>query len=189
MDQRFYDLMEANPVIAAVKDMEGLAACCEREEIKIVFVLFGDICNISSIVKRIKDAGKTSMVHIDLITGLSGKEVAVDFIKENTRADGIISTKPALIKRARELSLYTTLRVFVLDSMAFENIEKQMSVARPDVIEILPGLMPKVIKRVCKLVRVPVIAGGLISDKEDVMAALSAGAISVSTTNPKVWLM
>ncbi|MCB7320505.1 glycerol-3-phosphate responsive antiterminator [Lacrimispora sp. 210928-DFI.3.58] len=189
MDQRFYDLMEANPVIAAVKDMEGLAACCEREEIKIVFVLFGDICNISSIVKRIKDAGKISMVHIDLITGLSGKEVAVDFIKENTRADGIISTKPALIKRARELSLYTTLRVFVLDSMAFENIEKQMSVARPDVIEILPGLMPKVIKRVCKLVRVPVIAGGLISDKEDVMAALSAGAISVSTTNPKVWLM
>ena len=37
------------------------------------------------------------------------------------------STKPALIKRARELSLYTTLRVFVLDSMAFD-IEKQMSV-------------------------------------------------------------
>ena len=94
-----------------------------------------------------------------------------------------------MIKRARELSLYTTLRVFVLDSMAFENIEKQMSVARPDIIEILPGLMPKVIRRVCRLVKVPVIAGGLISDKEDVMAALSAGAISVSTTNQKVWLM
>lgn len=129
------------------------------------------------------------MVHIDLITGLSSKEVAVDFIRNNTSADGIISTKPALIKRARELSLYTTLRVFVLDSMAFENIEKQMSVARPDIIEILPGLMPKVIRRVCRLVKVPVIAGGLISDKEDVMAALSAGAISVSTTNQKVWLM
>jgi glycerol uptake operon antiterminator len=128
-------------------------------------------------------------VHIDLITGLSSKEVAVDFIRNNTSADGIISTKPALIKRARELSLYTTLRVFVLDSMAFENIEKQMSVARPDIIEILPGLMPKVIRRVCRLVKVPVIAGGLISDKEDVMAALSAGAISVSTTNQKVWLM
>ena len=44
--------------------------------------------------------------------------------------------------------------------MAFENIEKQMSVARPDIIEILPGLMPKVIRRVCRLVKVPVIAGG-----------------------------
>ena len=148
-----------------------------------------DSCNISAIVGQIKESDKVAMVHIDLITGLSSKEVAVDFIRNNTSADGIISTKPALIKRARELSLYTTLRVFVLDSMAFENIEKQMSVARPDIIEILPGLMPKVIRRVCRLVKVPVIAGGLISDKEDVMAALSAGAISVSTTNQKVWLM
>ena len=175
MDQKFYDLIESNPVIAAVKDIDGLNACCAREEIKVVFILFGDICNIGTIVSQIKQADKVAMVHVDLITGLSGKEVAVDFIKNNTLADGIISTKPALIKRARELSLYTTLRVFVLDSMAFENIE--------------PGLMPKVIRRVCRLVRVPVIAGGLISDKEDVMAALSAGAISVSTTNPKVWLM
>lgn len=189
MDQKFYDLIEANPVIAAVKDLDGLGACCEREEIKVVFILFGDICNIGEIVKQIKDADKIAMVHIDLVTGLGGKEIAVDFIKKHTDADGIISTKPSMIKRARELSLHTTLRVFVLDSMAFENIEKQMSVARPDVIEILPGLMPKVIRRVCKLVKVPVIAGGLISDKEDVMSALSAGAISVSTTNPKVWLM
>lgn len=189
MDQKLYDLIEANPVIAAVKDMEGLKDCCGREEIKVVFILFGDICNISSIVKQIKEADKLAMVHIDLITGLSSKEIAVDFIRNHTSADGIISTKPALIKRARELALYTTLRVFVLDSMAFENIEKQMSVARPDIIEILPGLMPKVIRRVCRLVKVPVIAGGLISEKEDVLAALSAGAISVSTTNPKVWLM
>lgn len=189
MDQKFYDLIEANPVIAAVKDVDGLNACCSREEIKVVFILFGDICNIGEIVKQIKEADKIAMVHIDLVAGLGGKEIAVDFVKNHTEADGIISTKPSMIKRARELSLYTTLRVFVLDSMAFENIEKQMSVARPDIIEILPGLMPKVIRRVCKLVKVPVIAGGLISDKEDVMSALSAGAISVSTTNPNVWLM
>lgn len=189
MDQNFYDLLESNPVIAAVKDFEGIKACCVREEIKVVFILFGDICNISAIVKEVKDAGKIAMVHMDLITGLSGKEIGVDFIKNNSKADGVISTKPALVKRARELSMYTTLRIFVLDSMAFENIEKQMAVARPDTLEILPGLMPKVIKRVCRMVRIPVIAGGLISDKEDVVAALSAGAISVSSTNPKVWLM
>lgn len=189
MEQKFYDLIEANPVIAAVKDMEGLSVCCDREEIRVVFVLFGDICNIGDIVRQIQEAGKLAMVHIDLITGLSAKEIAVDFIREQTKAEGIISTRPTMIRRARELGLHTTLRVFMLDSMAFENIEKQMGIARPDMLEILPGLMPKVISRVCKLVRVPVIAGGLISDKEDVMAALSAGAISVSTTNPKVWLM
>ena len=189
MDKKFYDLLEANPVIAGIKDMDGLHACCPVEEIKVVFILFGDICNISNIVKQVKDAKKIAMVHRDLITGLSSKDVAVDYIKENTLADGIISTRSALIKRANELSMYTTLRVFVLDSMAFDNIKHQMAIAKPDIIEILPGLMPKVISMVCRLVKVPVIAGGLISQKEDVVAALSAGAISVSTTNPKVWLM
>ena len=187
MERKFYDYLDANPVIAAVKDMDGVRKCCGQEEIKIVFILFGDVCSICRIVEELKAHGKVAMVHMDLVSGLSGKEVAVDFIKKNTRADGIISTKPALIKRARELELYTTLRVFVLDSMAFENIEKQMGLARSDSIEILPGLMPKVIRRVSKLVKVPVIAGGLISEKEDVMAALSAGAISVSSTNPAVW--
>lgn len=189
MEQKLYDLMEENPVIAAVKDLNGLKSCCANEEIKIVFLLFGDICNIRNLVKEVKDAGKAAMVHMDLITGLSGKEVAVDFIRTHTEADGIISTKPALIKRARELSLATTLRVFVLDSMAFENIEKQVGIARPDMIEILPGLMPKVIRRVSRMLKIPVIAGGLISEKEDVVAALAAGALSVSTTNPDVWVM
>lgn len=155
MEMKFYDYLDANPVIAAVKDMDGVKKCCEREEIKIVFILFGDVCSICRIVEELKAHGKVAMVHMDLVSGLSGKEVAVDFIKKNTRADGIISTKPALIKRARELDLYTTLRVFVLDSMAFENIEKQMGLARPDSIEILPGLMPKVIRRVARLVKVP----------------------------------
>lgn len=189
MEQRLYDLIEANPVIAAVKDMEGLEACCQVVDIKVVFILFGDICSIDDIVKRIKQADKIAMVHIDLIAGLNGKEIAVDFIKLHTQADGIISTRPMMIKRAKELSLYSTLRVFVLDSMALGNIEKQMSMTRPDIIEILPGLMPKVISRVCRLVKIPVIAGGMISEKEDVMAALAAGAISVSTTNREVWQM
>lgn len=73
--------------------------------------------------------------------------------------------------------------------MAFENIQKQMGIARPDMIEILPGLMPKIIRRISRLVKVPVIAGGLISEKEDVVAALAAGATAVSTTNPSVWEM
>lgn len=39
MDQRFYDMLEANPVIAAVKDEEGLEKCCGLEEIKVVFMM------------------------------------------------------------------------------------------------------------------------------------------------------
>ena len=64
------------------------------------------------------------MVHVDLISGLSSKEIVVDFIRKNTEADGIISTKAALIKRGKELKMFTVLRYFLLDSMAYENIRQ-----------------------------------------------------------------
>ena len=93
---------------------------------------------------------RDAMVHIDLINGLSGKAIAVDFIQKFTRADGIITTKPALIKRARELELSTTLRFFVIDSMAYSSIEKQLRSVKPDYIEILPALMPQVVSHICR---------------------------------------
>lgn len=188
MNKRFAEEVEECPVIAAVKDMSGLRRCMESES-KIIFVLFGDICNIREIVKTMKDGGKTVIVHVDLINGLSSKEVSVDFIKNHTEADGIISTKLTLIKRAKELGLFTVFRFFVIDSLAFENIKKQGEAARPDFIEILPGVMPKVIRRILSITSVPIIAGGLINDKDDVMEALSAGAVSISTTNQEVWFM
>ena len=58
---------------------------------------------------------------------------------------------------------------------------------KPDFLEILPGTMPKIIRLLCSRVKTPVIASGLISDKEDVMAALSGGAVAVSSTNQVVW--
>ncbi len=189
MDGRYYEAIESNPVVAAVKDMEGLERCCEQEEVRVVFILFGDICSIGEIVEKVKDTGRLAMVHVDLVTGLGGKEVAVDYIRRFTAADGIITTKPALIRRGKELSLCTVLRYFLIDSMALENIRNQQRMVRPDFIEVLPGLMPKVIRKICRTSRVPIIAGGLITDKEDVMAALSAGAIAVSTTNQDVWRM
>ena len=44
-------------------------------------------------------------------------------------------------------------------------------------------------KRVCRISQIPVIAGGLVSDKEDVMSLLQAGVVSVSSTNKEIWFM
>ena len=73
--------------------------------------------------------------------------------------------------------------------MAYENIEKQVKSARPDVIEVLPALMPRVVKKICGLTQTPVIAGGLVTDKEDVMSLLQAGVVSVSSTNQEIWFL
>ena len=186
--RKFRVILEDCPVIAAVKDETGLKECLYSES-QIIFLLFGDICSVGRYVEIAKSAGKMVFVHMDLINGLGNKEVAVDFIREHTGVDGIISTKPQLVKRAKELGLFGILRIFVIDSMAFGNIEKQCASLVPDAVEILPGLMPKIIKKLCSTVNVPIIAGGLISDKEDVMKALTAGAVAISVTNQRVWFM
>ncbi len=178
--------IEANPIIMAVKDREGVARAKEMDS-KVVFVLFGNLCNIAEIVRDLQEAGKIVIVHVDLIAGLGTKEVAVDFLKEQTGLDGIISTRPALVKRGKELGLFTILRFFMLDSMALESLKKQERTIEPDMIEMLPGVMPRITRRLTDTLQVPLICGGLISDKEDIVNALQAGAVAVSSTNPAIW--
>lgn len=182
------DLLADSPVIASVKDDVGLNAAV-ASDVSVVFLLYGDVLTVRDLVQRVHDAGKAVFVHIDLIEGLASREVSVDFIAKNTVADGILSTKVALTSRAKKLGLVSIQRFFLLDSMAISNIEKHLSPDCSDLIEILPGLMPKIIRRVCGVSGKPVITGGLITDKEDVTNALSAGAVAVSTTNPNVWNM
>ena len=179
------DMLADAPVVAAVKDDAGLEqslACGAR----VVFVLYGTVVSIPGIVARIAQAGKAPMVHIDLIDGLAARDVAVDYIAQNTQAAGILSTKPAPLRRARELGLVAIRRFFLLDSMALANLQKQLDGAA-DLVEVLPGAMPKVLCTIAATCPMPLIAGGLIADKEDVVNALAAGALAISSTNPAVW--
>lgn len=182
------ELLADGPVIAAVKDDAGLEAAL-KSDVSLLFLLYGDILTIDSMVAKVHSAGKKAFVHLDLVDGLSAREVAADFIAIHTAADGVISTKPALTRRARELGLVAIQRVFLLDSMALKNVDRHFSQESADLVEVLPGLMPKIIRRLCQSTGKPIIAGGLISDKEDVTGALSAGAVAVSSTNPAVWDM
>ena len=182
------ELLETSPVIAAVKDENGLHKCFESD-CQMVFVLYGNIINIGGIVRQIKEHGKYAIVHADLAQGLSSKEIAVDFLKQNTFADGIISTKPLLVKRAVELGLIGVQRTFIIDSLAMSTMKKQIDTFHPDVVEVMPGVMPKVLKEIRAYTNIPIIAGRLISDKKDIIAAFSAGADAISTTKEELWFM
>ena len=47
--------------------------------------------------------------------------------------------------------------------------------------------MPSIVKQLTGYCSVPIIAGGLLTTEMDIRAALQAGAIAVSTTNPDLW--
>ena len=168
------------PVIAALKSDQGLEKAL-RSDCTTVFFLYGTILNIASLAQRAKDAGKLVFIHADLLEGLTAKDICA----ENTVADGIISTRPNIIRHAKELGLLTIQRFFLLDSLSFDNVLRQSSNA--DAIDLLPGTQPRVIERLSHKVRQPMIASGLLTDKQDVVAALSAGAQAVSTTCVELW--
>ena len=172
--------LNENPVIAAVAEPERLPAAL-ASDCGVVFLLSGDILSIGALVDAVKNAGKAAMVHLELIEGLSGKEIAVDAIHALTRA--------AQIKRARQLGLATIQRGFLLDSRSVRSLQAQAAQGKPDYVEILPGVIPRVIAELAHGMNTPLIAGGLIKTKEEVVAALGAGAVAVSTTAESVWAL
>ena len=115
------------PVIAAVKDEAGLQAALQSE-CEVIFLLFGTVLSVAGLVEQVRAAGKLAIVHIDLVDGLSQREVAVDGLARMCAPDGIISTKPTLVRRARHLGMLTVQRAFILDSLALSNLPAQLGV-------------------------------------------------------------
>ena len=86
------------PVIAAVKTDESLTAAL-ASPCSTVFLLASTLLTVDGLVRRIHEAGKLAVVHIDLVDGLSSREIAVDSLIALCSPDGIISTRPTLIRR------------------------------------------------------------------------------------------
>ena len=152
----FVEAMQDAPVIAAVKNDEGLDRALSSG-CTVVFLLYGTILNIGELVRRVKEAGKLAFIHIDLIEGMSARDISAEYIASRTEADGVISTHPNLIRRARELGLLTIQRFFMLDSLSFANVLRQSSNA--DVVDVLPGAIPSVISHLVREVRQRAAAG------------------------------
>lgn len=181
----FKKILEDNPIVAAVKDMEQLDKALEKD-VDVIFVLFGNILDIIDISKKIDEKNKVGILHVDLVDGLSNREIVLQYLKEKTKFHGIISTKAQTVKNAKKLGLIAIQRVFILDSLSFQSTKNHL-IDECDAVEMLPGLLFKVIKELSDKIRKPLIVGGLISDKEDVMEALKSGATCISTTREEIW--
>ena len=75
----------------------------------------------------------------------------------------------------------------MLDSAALEVSLNAVRKVRPDAVEVLPGVVPKLITRVDEALNIPIITGGFIQTAEEVRAGLEAGALSCSTSDPELW--
>jgi glycerol uptake operon antiterminator len=98
-----------------------------------------------------------------------------------------VTTKTALIKKAKERKLFVVQRVFMIDSEVYESVLENKQKLAPDIIEIMPSTLHEVIRSYSELLDIPVITGGLLSTREQVETSLEAGALAVSTSNETLW--
>lgn len=172
-------------VIAAVRDSDVLASV-SLDAIDTVFLLSTNIIELPSKVEEIHYEGKELFVHADFADGIGKDRFGMAFLKE-AGVDGVISTRASVIKAAREIGLKTVQRIFLVDSQSINTAIESTRSSKPDMVEVMPGVVPKVIAEMKSRTDIPIIAGGLVSTADEVAEAISAGAIAVSTSNIELW--
>lgn len=171
------------PAIRQVKDFEK-ALQSKHEWIVFLETRLGKLKNLVQYARR---ANKKVLIHIDLVQGLKADEYGVEFLVHEVKPDGILSTRISVLELVKKHKLLAIQRLFLLDSLSLENNVKSSKRMKVDYIEVLPGRIPEVIKEIYEKTDIPIIAGGLIKTKEDVQAALEAGAVAVSTSSKDLW--
>ena len=174
------------PVIPAIRDISRIDAAVSKKS-RCIFLLTGNILNVKDIVRHVKSADRRIFLHLDLLEGISKNSMGIRYIAQEIKLDGVITTRANLISCAKTEGLFTIQRIFVLDSLAVDNAERSIKNINPDAIEILPAVIPKIIRRICQRVRHPIIAGGLIEDVQEVREALEEGALAISVTKEEIW--
>ena len=183
MNKELIDRLENCPVIAAIRE-DGFEDALNSPS-EVIFLLGCSILTVANLVEKAHEQDKLILVHIDLADGIGKDKAGIEYLT-NCKVDGIISTRSHLIRAAKECGLITVQRFFALDSQGVNSVEEVLHASSPSLIEIMPGIAGKVIKRFAKS-KVPVIAGGLIETKAEVMDALSQGALAVSTGKKDLW--
>jgi glycerol uptake operon antiterminator len=171
------------PAVRSMKDFDKLLKMNYR------YGVFLDlhIGMLKSVYQYAKQHEKKMFLHVDLIHGLKSDEYAAEYICQEIKPYGLISTKTNVITKAKQKGVLAIQRAFIIDSSAMETSVKLVEKANPDYIEVLPGVVPKVIQQLRGKTGKPIFAGGLIETAAEVEEAIAAGASAITTSNVELW--
>lgn len=172
-------------VAAAVRTREDFDLAL-KSKVDVIFLLYSNILTMKTYINKCHEAGKKIFIHMDFAEGIGKDRAGLEFLKE-MNVDGILTTKTNMIRPAKDLGLITVQRFFIVDSHSVDTAVESIRIAKPDVVEIMPGVVSKKIKEFSQRVSMDILAGGLVEFKEDVDAAIEAGATAVSTADRELW--
>lgn len=130
---------------------------------------------------------KPIFIHFDLVKGLSSDKESVEFIAQNVKPAGIITTKGNIIRSAKKYNLITVQRIFLIDSKSLSTAVANVLENDPHAVEIMPAIAPQIINDIRRSIKCPIIVGGLIKTKDEIEHALKCGAEAVSLSKEELW--
>ncbi len=176
---------DENPIIAAVRSYDDFRGALDSS-VSTVFILSCNLTDIDKYTSEAHSKGKKLFVHIDFLDGISKDAAGVSYLATK-KIDGIISTRSSVIKCASDKNIPCVQRFFMVDSRSVDTAIDAMRSSRPDMIEIMPAIAYKTITKIKNSTSIPIIAGGLVEKKDEIFAAISAGASGVSTAAKNLW--
>jgi len=185
--QDLRECFREHPVIASIRNDSDFKYAL-NSKVAALFILHGDIFNLPQIMEECKKYNKLVFLHMDLIKGIGRDREGLIYLAKKELCNGIVTTKNNLIDTAKKQGLIAIQRLFLLDSAALKTGEQILKHNQPDAVEILPGIAaPYFIEHIYKKLLCPVIAGGLISDKNEIEKLFQKGVLAISTSRKELW--
>ncbi|MFD0673342.1 glycerol-3-phosphate responsive antiterminator [Cohnella sp. GCM10027633] len=178
--------IEGQRVLPAVKRMADLEKLLPSPYEYIV-LLGGRLGAVRPAIELAERHRKKVLLHADLIDGLKNDEYAAEFLCQQIRPAGLISTRTSVLEKTKQNGLLSIQRLFLIDSDALDKSVALAAKTRPDFVEMLPGVLPHLVAEVRERTGIPVIAGGLIRTAKERDDALAAGATAITTSRRELW--
>lgn len=172
--------------IAAAIRTERDFSTALKSRVDVVFLLHSNIITVRDSIREIHGAGKKVFVHVDFSEGIGKDRAGIEFLARQG-VDGILTTRTNIVKMAKEAGMIAVQRFFLVDSHSLTTSVESIRLSKPDIIELMPGIVTKKIREFAAVAEMPIIAGGIIETEEEVRAALEAGADLVSTGEVGLW--
>ncbi|MBD0379965.1 glycerol-3-phosphate responsive antiterminator [Paenibacillus sedimenti] len=178
--------MKSYPIIASITEADQIAKAL-KSGVQRVNLMTGTINNLREIMEQLHDSGKQVFVHIEMVGGIGRDASSIQYLAEVFQVDGIVTTKSNAVAAAKQAGIRSIQRIFAIDSYAVETAVRMVKTCDPDEVELMPGLMPRVIRDVKQKIKQPLIVGGLIRYEEEIGQALDNGADFVSIGDSRFW--
>ena len=184
---RLIDAFAHVPVAAVIRRGEELPRAL-ASQVPAVFFLRAPAFHLGPLVWAVQARGKLAFVHIDLIAGLGKDRAGVAFLAREIGVNGIITSHSGLVAAAKAERVIAVQRLLLYDDLALPSALAALEHARPDIVEVLPGVIfPLVVDQIRGRLPLPMIVGGFVREPAQRERALQRGAVAISTSAAALW--